>query len=716
MYIKATNKLISKIIESLFEKDIYKNIGAEDFFSNKNDLDVYFRNMFSLQQPKVLKGYKYCYYYFKTSSNIEFIMTVKGFSSPNSANFVGMDMHFCSNSRYIGDIEEVIDRNKSAAHIIVADQVGNNIHANLMCADLLPRLTVGEEIKSQAIVYPEKIFVHNSVKDWEEAEPKNVSFELGLLTLNTAENSFSVSSEVLDVFCFTFKANSKEYKFYEIVVGNALGVQSALVTSDMLNTIPQKGNIVDIAVKHFMIDCAVKEYKAGKVVENKYCADIIIDALASKDVDRICASVSKNCKYEIVDANGITAVSLVDISKELLNLADKGLSFLKREIEAVSEILPESYIKQETVIVEISKEEAPFVYMESSNNEISKILIDKANNITPKSPFTEDEYYIIDALRYVGASKEEFMGTMLLLNEDKERSDEIKAKFVKYLKLKGKYVTQQDILKMSQRLSLKREQYYPCELYVRYLGETSEGLTKDKIYHVDMVFDCDEVYLIRCDDLRVRELSSALFQDQKVTKIEYVGATDEDGKERITIGFEKNKVYKVESTRMGEYTCEGGIKCMLDEVVPVEFEKAEEKKPRPLRDMEEAIRILRDAIEFNSLHLLAPHIHPNCKYISQPANKEFNTKHEFIERWRKVGEAQLEQDFFLDCAIGTVTKSDETNMFPAGTRCIAMYEEDGCKDVAFLTLSEDKVYITGIYILSEIYEFKLDPQECDKEE
>ena len=66
--------------------------------------------------------------------------------------------------------------------------------------------------------------------------------------------------------------------------------------------------------------------------------------------------------------------------------------------------------------------------------------------------------------------------------------------------------------------------------------------------------------------------------------------------------------------------------------------------------MEEAIRILRDAIEFNSLHLLAPHIHPNCKYISQPANKEFNTKHEFIERWRKVGEAQLDQDFFLDCA------------------------------------------------------------------
>ena len=47
---------------------------------------------------------------------------------------------------------------------------------------------------------------------------------------------------------------------------------------------------------------------------------------------------------------------------------------------------------------------------------------------------------------------------------------------------------------------------------------------------------------------------------------------------------------------------------------------------------------------------------------------------------------------------------------------IQTYEEDVCKDVAFLTLSEDKVYITGIYILSEIYEFKLDPQECDKEE
>lgn len=716
MYIKATTKLINKIIDSLLEKDIYKNIGAEDLFSNRNELDVFFRNMFCLQQPRVLKGYKYRYYYFKTSSNIEFILTAQGDKAPNSSNFVGMDMHFCSNSRVIGDINKVIDRDKSAARIIVSDQVGNGVYANLLCSDLLPRLTNGVEIKTQAMVYPEQIYVHNSVKDWEDFESKNISFELGLLTLNNAEQSFSVSSEVLDVFCFTFKANTREYKFYEIVVGNALGVLSALVTPDMLNTIPIKGNIVDMKIKNLTLDCAVKEYKDGRTIEDKYCTEIIVDALATKCTDRICKVVSKKCKYEIIDENGIRAVSLEDISTEILRLSDSGLSFLKREIDTVSELLPQSYVGHEGVEVEISKEKSDFVYMQCENNEISRILIDKSNNITPKSPFTEDEYFIFDALRYVGATKDEFMGTMLLLNEDKERSDEIKAKFVKYLKLKGKYVTQQDVLKMSQRLSLKREQYYPCEMYVKYLGETTQELTKDKIYHVEMVFDCDEVYLIRCDDIRVREFSSALFQVQKVTKVEYIGATDEDGKEKITIGFEKNKVYKVESTRMGEYTCEGGIKCMLDEVVPVEFEKAEEKKPKPLKDMDEAIRLLRDAIEFNSLHLLAPHIHPNCHYLSQPANKEFNTKQEFIDRWRKVGEAQLEQDFFLDCAIGTVTKADETNMFPTGTRCIAMYEEDGCKDVAFLTLSEDKVYITGIYILSEVYEFKLDPMECDKED
>ena len=127
MYIKATTKLINKIIDSLLEKDIYKNIGAEDLFSNRNELDVFFRNMFCLQQPRVLKGYKYRYYYFKTSSNIEFILTAQGDKAPNSSNFVGMDMHFCSNSRVIGDINKVIDRDKSAARIIVSDQVGNGV-------------------------------------------------------------------------------------------------------------------------------------------------------------------------------------------------------------------------------------------------------------------------------------------------------------------------------------------------------------------------------------------------------------------------------------------------------------------------------------------------------------------------------------------------------------------------------------------------------------
>ena len=149
--------------------------------------------------------------------------------------------------------------------------------------------------------------------------------------------------------------------------------------------------------------------------------------------------------------------------------------------------------------------------------------------------------------------------------------------------------------------------------------------------------------------------------------------------------------------------------------MPVEFVPAEKKEPSPLKDIDEAILFLRDALEFNSLHLLIPHLHPNCKYISQPGKREFNTKKEFVECWRRVGKAQVEQDFFVDCAIGTVTKSDETNMFPVGTRCVALYEEKGCADVAFLTLSEDKRYITGIYVLNEYYEFQLDPADCDAE-
>ena len=716
MYIKATNKLINRIFESLSEKEIYKNIGAEDFFSNKTEVEIFFRNLFSMQEPKKIKGYKYCYYYYKLESYIEFVITVRGDKAPNSANFVGIDMHFCSNSRVIADIHAILEREKSVAKIMVSDQVGRDVYADLICADILPKLTKGTEIKTQAMVYPDSVFVYDSMLDWEKASAKNVSFELGLLTTNDKEKSFTVSSEVLDVFDFEFKANTKVYKFYEIVVGNALGVLSALVTAEMLNKVPQKGNILDMTVRHLSLDCAVKDYEKGRVVNSNTCLDTVIDALVHKSADRIFAVTSSDCTYGIADAEKLHKATQVDIESAILNYSEEGVNYSIRAIETATEIIPSSYIGRDVVKVELPNNEFNFIIIEhNGKNAISKIIIDKAGNITPKSPFTEDEYFIFDALKYVGAEKDEFIGILALLNDNEKNSADCKAKLVKYLKLKGKYITLQDILKMSHRLTRDREQYYPCEMYVKYIGETTEQLTNNKVYHVEMVFDCDEIYLIRCDNLSVREFSAELFEVQRVTKVEYVGSTDEDDEERITIGFEKGKIYSVDSMRVGQYTCEGGIKCMLDEVVPVEFVLAEKKEPSPLKDIDEAILFLRDALEFNSLHLLIPHLHPNCKYISQPGKREFNTKKEFIECWRRVGKAQVEQDFFVDCAIGTVTKSDETNMFPVGTRCVAMYEEKGCADVAFVTLSEDKRYITGVYVLNEYYEFQLDPADCDAE-
>ena len=39
-----------------------------------------------------------------------------------------------------------------------------------------------------------------------------------------------------------------------------------------------------------------------------------------------------------------------------------------------------------------------------------------------KHNFTDDEYFIMDTLRYVNAEKDNFTGVMLMLSSDKEQS------------------------------------------------------------------------------------------------------------------------------------------------------------------------------------------------------------------------------------------------------------------------------------------------------
>ena len=321
---------------------------------------------------------------------------------------------------------------------------------------------------------------------------------------------------------------------------------------------------------------------------------------------------------------------------------------------------------------------------------------------------TEDDYFIIDVLRYLGAKGDDVLAPMLLLHQDKERKIENTRKLRKYIEFKGKYVTQQDILAKCLQITTPREQYYPCEMYVKYIADTTEKLSNNKIYRVEKVFGDDEEYLIQCDDNNFRELNSGLFETQKVIEVIYTGSENEDGTKKTSKGFEVGRTYKVLSFKMGAYFCDNGYKCMLDEVEPTDFEKEEPKQLVPFEDIDDALRMVIRTLEFGRVHDLATHLHHNCKYISQASEKEFNTKTEIVKHLQRISNTQLEKDVFIDCALATVTECEKTNKFSVDDRCIAIYDENGCESVVFLTLSDDSRLITGIYILNELYKFKLD--------
>ena len=63
-----------------------------------------------------------------------------------------------------------------------------------------------------------------------------------------------------------------------------------------------------------------------------------------------------------------------------------------------------------------------------------------------KKVLCEDEYFILDALHYVGAEGNDALGPLLLLNQDKGKKLAHAKKLRKYIEFKGKYITQQNIL------------------------------------------------------------------------------------------------------------------------------------------------------------------------------------------------------------------------------------------------------------------------------
>lgn len=137
-------------------------------------------------------------------------------------------------------------------------------------------------------------------------------------------------------------------------------------------------------------------------------------------------------------------------------------------------------------------------------------------------------------------------------------------------------------------------------------------------------------------------------------------------------------------------------------------------RQKPFENIDHALGMILRAFELGNVRTLARRMHPNCEYISKGAKKEYHSKQDIIKHLQYVSETQLERDIFINCALATVTKAEDSNRFSVNDRCIAIFEKEGCEDVAFATISDDKRYITEIYVLNEHYGFKVD-QDCDSQ-
>lgn len=335
-------------------------------------------------------------------------------------------------------------------------------------------------------------------------------------------------------------------------------------------------------------------------------------------------------------------------------------------------------------------------------------IVSRNNMVEKKISLSEDEIFILDVLRNITENKDDVIGPMLLLRENKENLSTNARKLRKYIEFKGRYVTYQDILNKSLQITVPIEQYYPLEMYAKYIGNTEEQLRSNQVYHVEMVFGDEEYYLIRLDNDAVFEFSAELFEIQEVSEFIYVGSENDDGTESVTDGFTVGERYKTLSLDKMYYTCENGLMCPFYEVNPIDFRKRKAKLPNRFENVDEALSLLRRAFEFGSIRELSKHLSDDCKYVSVSSGKTFHTRKEIVKHLQYVAKTQLSDCTFIDCALATITKSQESNKFSVGDRCIAIFEKDGCRDVVFVKLSEDNRYITGIYILNEYYEFQFD--------
>lgn len=321
---------------------------------------------------------------------------------------------------------------------------------------------------------------------------------------------------------------------------------------------------------------------------------------------------------------------------------------------------------------------------------------------------SEKEKDILTIMREIGADKGAMIGVISMLDEatgeaEKERYAD---KLWKYIVAKGRYIKVEDIITKSLQICTGCEHYLPFNMYVKYVGESTEKLISENIYQVSVSYKNDREFLIEHDDGEQEIYDATLFEKMDICEIRYVGRENEAGEVIVTDGFVQGNTYAVQQSKKGKYLCENGLNCWVEEGEPTRFEPAKSTTIPPFRNADEPLKLLRQSFEFGQHRSLENRLAPTCEYISQDAGTEYHNSTEIAEHLRRVADYHLENDIFLDCAFATVTEADADNRFAPGQRCMPFYIDGRLVAVAFVT--EEAGSITGIYILKEAYGFDLD--------
>lgn len=292
---------------------------------------------------------------------------------------------------------------------------------------------------------------------------------------------------------------------------------------------------------------------------------------------------------------------------------------------------------------------------------------------------------LISILMDRNISKDCIIGVMLSI-KTKEKQRMLK----KYAAFKGKYLTESDLLSYTMRLELKRAQYYPWNMYVKYIGNTDEDLVNGNYYRVNMVFgNAEENYLIEISDERGIECEARLFEECIPTRVRYVGIQRENGSVEQEDDFEIGTEYEIaEYLYNDEYVMDNGKKTNCFFVEPVAFKKkpSAEKKSITQKD---AIRAVMRAIEFKDVKNLYQMLDENSVYNSISTGRFIRGRDDIIEYFENIADNMLEKEVFADCYYQEDTDEETEDTFYIE---YSYNESDKCK-VAI----NDK-YITRITI------------------